>query len=200
MRGLILKDLYMTWKYCKAIIFVSAIFMISSIFIEGSVFFSVYPIVIAGIIPFTIIVYEERFKWAAYRETLPVTRKQAVTAKYMLSLICIAVAVICTVIFMITKIIIREVDIWTTVSTAIFTIPLALIGPSVMLPFIFKYDVEKARLVYYVVVGTICGISVFFSLDYRIPYVPAGVTLLIGIIIFAFSWFVSVKIYENKEL
>ena len=69
-----------------------------------------------------------------------------------------------------------------------------------MLPFIFKYDVEKSRLVYYIVVGGMCGMSAFFSFDSRIPNITGGAGMVIGIILLVISWMLSVKFYENKEL
>ena len=75
MKGLILKDLYMVWNYCKTVVFVCIIFLASSVFVEGSFFFSVYPMVIAGIIPFTIMVYEEKNQMGTLLPVIPHNKK-----------------------------------------------------------------------------------------------------------------------------
>ena len=200
MKGLILKDLYMIWNYCKTVVFVCIIFLASSVFVEGSFFFSVYPLVIAGIIPFTIMVYEEKIKWAPYCQSFPITRKQVVTEKYILSLLCILFAAAISVCFAVIRAIINSVDIFAAFSSVISTVTIALTGPIVMLPFIFKYDVEKSRRVYYLVVGGMAGMSTFFSFESRIPDISNGVGITIGAILLVVSWTLSVKFYENKEL
>ncbi len=200
MKGLILKDLYMVWNYCKTVVFVCIIFLVSSIFIEGSFFFSVYPMIIAGIIPFTIMVYEEKIKWPPYCQALPITRKQVVTEKYILSLLCILFAAAISVCFAVIRSIVSYGNIFDALSTVISTATIALVGPIVMLPFIFKYDVEKSRLVYYLVVGGTVGMSTFFSFESRIPDISNGLGIIIGVVLLAFSWLLSVKFYENKEL
>lgn len=200
MLGLILKDIYMVWNYCKAVVTVCIIFLISSLFIEGNLFFTIYPIIISGIIPFSLLVYEEKFKWAPYCQSFPVTRAQVVSAKYLLSLCCVLIAIILSVVFAVVKSIAAG-GAGVNLSLVFATLPIAFVGPAIMLPFVFKYDVEKARLVYYVVVGGICGLSAFISVDgSNTINLSNGVAILAGIAMFVISWVISVKIYENKEL
>ncbi len=201
MLGLILKDIYMVWNYCKAVVTVCIIFLVSSLFVEGSLFFTIYPIVISGIIPFSLLVYEEKFKWAPYCQSFPVTRAQVVSAKYLLSLSCVLIAIILSVVFAVVKSIVVSGADSVDLSLVFATLPIAFVGPAIMLPFVFKYDVEKARLVYYVVVGGICGLSAFVSVDGgNVINVSEGVTILAGIAMFVISWVISVRIYKNKEL
>ncbi len=201
MLGLVLKDIYMVWNYCRAVVLVCIAFLISSLFVDEIVFFTIYPIIISGIIPFSLLVYEEKFKWAPYCQSFPVTRAQVVSAKYLLSLGCVFLAVVLSIVFAVIKGFVAENAGFPDLSMVLATLPIAFVGPAIMLPFVFKYDVEKARLVYYVVVGGICGLSAFISVDGgNTINVSNGVLLLSAIAMFIISWVISVKIYENKEL
>ena len=86
MKGLLLKDLYMSVKYCR-VFFLAVICFIAVSFFNDDMLFIVYPSLIAGIVPLSLISYEERDKWTQYSGTLPYTRAQIVTGKYLISLI-----------------------------------------------------------------------------------------------------------------
>ena len=44
-----------------------------------------YPTIMFGILPVTLISYDERFHWPAYAGTLPLRRRDEVREKYLLS-------------------------------------------------------------------------------------------------------------------
>ena len=81
MKGLLLKDLYMSAKYCRAFIAIVIIFLAVSFWGDGNAFFIIYPVLLAGIIPTSLISYDERHKWDKYSGTLPYSRAQLVSAK-----------------------------------------------------------------------------------------------------------------------
>ena len=81
MKGLLLKDLYMAAKYCRAFLLIVVVFLAVSFFGDDNIFFVVYPAMIAGIVPVTLISYDERDKWDLYAGTLPYTGSQPVSSK-----------------------------------------------------------------------------------------------------------------------
>ena len=85
MKGLLLKDFYML-KNLKAFILFMAIFLFVSTFSEENMFMLFYPCVLSGIIPVSLLGYDERSKWDKYSLTLPYTRAQIVSAKYLMGL------------------------------------------------------------------------------------------------------------------
>ncbi len=201
MKGLLIKDLIMTWKYCRSFLFIMAVFLIGSVFVTINSFMTVYPIVLSSMLPFTICAYDERIKWNVYCNALPISRKKAVVSKYVFTLICVLTVTIavglCIFIKMYTANLIDMKGLCTTVS---ILLSVALVSPSFMLPFVFKYSVEKARMAYYVTIGVVCATSAMLSGDIRIPDVPAYIALVIAIILFVVSCFISIKLYENKDL
>ena len=51
---------------------------------EENVFYLILPCMFAGILPMTLLSYDERAKWDVTAGAMPVTRDQLVTAKYLL--------------------------------------------------------------------------------------------------------------------
>ena len=85
MKGLLLKDWYMVWKYCKYYFLLGIVFFAFSI-VEDNMFFVFYPCLLCGIIPANLLGYDERSRWMQYSGTLPYTRAQIVSAKYLIGL------------------------------------------------------------------------------------------------------------------
>ena len=64
MKGLLLKDFYLISKYCRAFLFIMAVFIGVSFLGEGNLFFAFYPCIISGMLPMTLIAYDEqKRKW-----------------------------------------------------------------------------------------------------------------------------------------
>jgi len=55
MKGLLLKDWYMVWKYCKYYFLLGIVFFAFSI-VEDNMFFVFYPCLLCGIIPANLLV------------------------------------------------------------------------------------------------------------------------------------------------
>ena len=87
MKGLLLKDIYMAVQFYRAVLLVVAVFLLLTIFGDGSLIFLAYPTMISGMLPITLLSYDTHFKWEQYSGTLPYTRAQLVTVKYLVGLI-----------------------------------------------------------------------------------------------------------------
>ena len=87
MRALFLKDWYMAKSYCRSYLLIVAVFAAVSFISSESLFFMAYPAIMFGILPVTLISYDERFHWPAYAGTLPLRRRDEVREKYLLSLL-----------------------------------------------------------------------------------------------------------------
>ena len=201
MKGLLLKDFIMTWKYCRAFLFLMAVFLIGSVFVTVNSFMTVYPVVLSSMLPFSICAYDERIKWSVYCDALPISRKKVVVSKYLFALICIlTVTVGISLSIFIRMKMNGEVNVKELFTIVTLLLSVALVSPGFMLPFVFKYSVEKARMVYYVTVGVVCAVSAMLSFDVSIPDVPVYIALVIAVVLFALSCFISVKLYENRDL
>ena len=208
MKGLIIKDLYMTVKYCKTNIIISLLFLFLSLANRESLFLSFYPAMLCGIIPTNHLAYDERSKWLHYSQTLPYTPAQIVSGKFIIGLIAqIAILILVGCGHAAVMISGGAFDIISFAVFMMLMLTMSLISSSISLPFIFKYGVEKGRLAYYVMVGIVCGVSVAASKIMTEStaqeinlFGVLPIVCLIGIGIYALSWYFSVVFYKKREL
>ena len=62
MKGLLLKESYMINKYCRMYLVLVCVFAVIFV-MSGNEFMMFYPVVLTGIIPMSLISYDERSKW-----------------------------------------------------------------------------------------------------------------------------------------
>lgn len=207
MKGLLLKDVYMINKYCRAYILLIVVFFAISIFRNGNMFFILYPCLIIGMLPMTLITYDEREKWSEYAETLPYTRAQIVSAKYIIGLGIIMPVNILFAIAWAVEMTTAKTFVFNEYCTLLMTlVSISLIVPAILMSFIFKFGTEKGRIMYYVVVGGICAIGVLlekingnsFAFLLEVPPVLAG--FFVAILLYALSWLLSIHFYKNREI
>ena len=79
MKGLLLKDFYVARKHCKVFVIIMAVFMAISFAGDGDLFFLIYPCFLTGMIPVTLLSYDEHSRWSEYSGTLPCSREQIVS-------------------------------------------------------------------------------------------------------------------------
>ena len=88
MKGLLLKDFYLLASYCKSFLLISAVF-IGLFAVEPSNFFFLLMLcIMLGMLPTTLLSYDEREHWNVYSQVFPVTRGQYVSVKYLIGLLC----------------------------------------------------------------------------------------------------------------
>ena len=91
-----------------------------------------------------------------------------------------------------------------TLLSVIFTLSVA--GPSLILPFIFRYGVEKGRIVFYIVIILLCALSAGMSaIDDAVPdALSAGAASIFmiaaAVIVFILSYLVSLKCFKSKNI
>lgn len=191
MKALLQKDLYQLRAYCKSYLLICAVFFGISLAGEGNLFFITYPAMLCSLIPATLQTYDERGKWACFAGTLPFTRAQLVSAKYLVGLCCSGVVLLG------------------------LTLCLSLVTPAFCLPLIFRFGTEKGRMAYYVSIG------LFFALSYALAdglgisaadassiaaWGRAGTAsgivaaVLVCMALYVCSWLISIRIYQKREI
>ena len=206
MKGLLLKDFYMIWKYFKMYFLVDIVFILISFFSDNNIMFVTIPIMLSGIMPITLLAYDERSRWTEYCGALPYSGAQIVSAKYLVGLIMQAATSFAVFISLLIKddtfISGHSEEILMSV-IAMFII--ALMFPSICMPFSLKFGTEKGRLIYYVVIAAVAG-AVMLSMEstdeipYKlqsntVPLIPIGL-----IVLYVLSWLLSVVLYNHKEV
>ena len=206
MKGLLRKDLYMTWAYGRMLLLISALFLFSSVFMpaEENFFFVIYPVLLGGVLPVTLLSYDERFGWNRYCDALPVSRKLVVDERYLMSLLCFlalyAVTLAVQAAVLLPKG--RAADLG---QLAALLPCFGLLAPAVMLPVTLRFGVEKGRLVYYFFIGMLVAAGLAFSkqllgVSGAIGKWGAAAVLLGVVLLFAASWLLSRRLYEKREL
>ena len=207
MKGLLLKDWYMMKKYCRAYLLIAVVFIAVSLVNEGDMFFVFYPCLLCGMIPVNLLGYDERSHWIQYSGTLPYTRTQLVSAKYLIGLFAQMAMVIVTGIVQAVKMSINGNFVWNDFIVLILLLLIvATLTSSISLPFIFKLGVEKGRTAYYVMIGFVCGASVVASrlfigqMQAEIePNTFLVILALVGVGVYVFSWYLSIVFYKKRE-
>lgn len=207
MKGLLKKDICMIWNYCRSFVLILVVFMIVGAFMEDGFFYSFYPVLLASMLPITLISYDERFKWDVYCQSLPISRKKQVTEKYLISILSVSVVIVCCVAAQIYRMLATvEFDMtavpWQNLPGYVaLLMGLALISPSIMIPLIYKFGAEKGRMVFLVVVGFFCALGALASVEGNLQVPPFSeiALILVCLVIFGISWMISVSICEKKE-
>jgi len=208
MKGLILKDLYMAKKYFRSFLLLIVLFLGMALVDQGNLFFVFYPCLLSGMIPVTLLAYDEQAKWDVYAGTLPVTRAQVVSAKYLIGLIA-QFAVILLV--ALTQGIRNAFTHWLPwgeyLDMMYMLVFISGFASSITLPFMFKLGVEKGRMAYYVMIGVVAGGSAMLSGIFaeqggamQLPTLLPPVMALAGVGILALSWRLSIRFYEKRDL
>ena len=207
MKGLMLKDLYMSAKYCRAFLIIVFVFLAVSFFSDENVFFIIYPTMIASIIPVTLISYDERDKWNQYSGTLPYSKAQIVSSKYITGLLFGGSVFILSVLAAAVRMTLKNSFSWDALlMTAVFLLALGVIGPTLLLPFVFKFGAEKGRIAFYVMVGLLCSVgAVLAGTGFNVGLPSDSISLsviiiLASVLLYALSWRLSILFYQKREL
>ena len=208
MKGLLLKDWYMMTKYCRAYLLIAAIFIGVSFMDPNNSFFVFYPCVLCGMIPMNLLAYDERSGWMSYSGTLPYTRSQIVSAKYLIGLMTQAAMLILTGIAQTVNMTVNgNFDLGSFMVTMLIMLIISLLSSCIALPFVFKLGVERGRIYYYIMVGVVCAASIAGSNIMRAgsdTQIDAGGILCmiaaVGVGLYALSWYVSIVFFKKREL
>ena len=210
MKGLLLKDFYMTAKYCRSYLLIGIVFIAVSFAGPESqnMFFVFYPCLLCGMIPVNLLAYDERSRWLEYSGTLPYTKAQLVSAKYLVGVIAQGIMLLAVGIAQAVRMQLAgsfRLGEYGMIMAAIFA--LATITSSISLPFMFRWGVEKGRIAYYCMIGFVCAAgylgSVFFAQGSAQTVSGREMLvlfLLAGTGIYAASWLASIALYQKREV
>lgn len=150
--------------------------------------------------------YDKYNKWDSYAVSFPNGRKNLVKGKYVANLILILLS---TLFFGLLSLVISQISgTFTTYKNFFFLLSqmfaISCIASAVIYPVIFKFGVEKGRLI---ITGIIFILTFFLTLLLEsLSHLPSLVTSIllslspvIGPIIYYLSYYLSKKIYSHKE-
>lgn len=205
MKGLLLKDWYLGKKTLIATLFIMIIFAVVTVISDNN-YFMVYSVVLGGMIPVTLISYDEKSSWNTYSLTMPYTRAQIVSEKYIAAMIILAVSVISLGIGLVVRAeMSKAVNLDSVFATLGMLSVVGVITPSIMLPVIFKFGVDKGRFVYYIIIIALSsGIASIMEINKRVnfnfnTYMFIILSIVIPLMIMAVSWRLSIIFYEKRD-
>ena len=210
MKGLLLKDFYMAAKYCRTYLLIGIVFIAVSFAGPESqnMFFVFYPCLLCGMIPVNLLAYDERSRWLEYSGTLPYTKAQIVSGKYLVGIIVQGTMLIAVGIAQGVRMNMAGTFGWGEFALFMGSIyAMATVTSSISLPFMFRWGVEKGRIAYYCMIGFVCAAgylgSVFFAQG-SAQTVSGRVMLVLfflaGTGIYAASWLASIALYQKREV
>ena len=216
MKGLIIKDLCVIKNQMKSLLLVLAFFIIFSIINEDATF-------ILFLVPFYMIMilittfnYDEFNKWDSFCNSLPLSRKEIVKSKYILfnatSLIVLILGIIASLIIPNFIENITFESIFASIIGVAFGICLVI---SLLIPFYYKFGSQKGRIMLFLcivilalLIGAITSLDIFNNIELmnlinNLNNLSLGMfallLIIVTVIIMTISYYISIKIYSNKE-
>lgn len=156
MKGLFYKEARSLWHFGKTYLLMLVIFLGLALYqstdSSGGAVWMLYPIFFAGTLPASLIGDDEKSGWQSCCDTLPVTRRQIVAAKYITCLVTAAAVCLLAV-----PVVLLRHDTAAAMPFLAMMAPVGLIVPSVMLPTTYKLGATKGRVVYIVMLMVMAG-------------------------------------------
>lgn len=200
MKALLLKEFYVASKTCRSILLVIVAFFALSFFGNDSQFFILYPLMMVSLVPVTLLSYDERDGWDKYSLTLPCTRAQLVSAKYLIGLIFGGVVFLLVELLLLIGLSMGGNFDFLSMSSVLLL--MGLLGPSILMPFVFKFGSEKGRIAYYFVLALLFAVIAFLIGMGFYEYLNGFSWLVIAaaVLLYLGSWRLSILFYEKREL
>lgn len=213
MKALIIKDLAITRNQTKLILLL-AIICVFMAFVNETAFTIGYMGLLLALLALGTISYDDYDHGYSFLFSLPITKTTYVIEKYLFCLASSFVGVLIGVIATSVANLINGtgLDISGTLSDGIIMILLSMIMVSIMIPLRIKYGTENGKIVSGIILGALfAGILLFrdrlLLLLIRVDKISEGLTPTILILLFALitiiaisiSFFISIKVINNKE-
>ena len=201
MKGLLLKDWKTLLKQMKVMLAIMALFAC----VPGT-YMSAFALFYAAMMPITALAYDERAKWDELAAMMPYTAKAIVGSKYALSLTLVLPVLLLSVL---SRLIVHSTPIVNEDTMALLiTACLSLILMAIDLPFMFRFGVEKGRLIYILLtcVFIVAGATYADKLTNTINGIGTAMVTIVPLLLLAVtaialfvSCCISVHVYRAKR-
>lgn len=202
MKGLVLKDLLNLKQQAKIYLLIVAIWFGIGFADKNASFFSGVTMMLTILIPMTAIGYDDKAKWDRYALTMPISKTQLAISKHLLGLLCAFAGMVLSLLFQLIAIGVPEM---TDLIKYISISSLGIIILSILLPLIFYYGIEKARLLFLIVILIpSAGALLISKMNIQLPSEETIMMIikcfpLVAVIVFVISLLISICIMNRKE-
>ena len=218
MTGLILKDLLILRKTLRSYLFMLIVYVgIAFTGVWSADIVGVLLVVMVVMLPMNVFAYDKQAKWDTYGLALPVGRTKTVAARYLCVLLLCLLSVGLTAILGVMLYAAGRVEepVEFLVSCAVMGLMSVLVN-AIMLPFLYKFGPERARMMFFGIMGGIVllvvaalfplgGLEWLKSLELAEPTpaqaaaIPA-VAAVAGLALLAVSFLLSRHFYGSKDV
>ena len=217
MTGLILKDFLILRRTLRSYLLILAIYVaVAFLGYWSASFVGGFMMVMVAMLPMNVFAYDKQAQWDVYGLSLPVGRTKTVAARYLAVLIMFtASAVLTTVLGVVLTIAGRmEESLGEYLLACAICVVMSMLVNAIMLPFLYKFGPERARIMFFGVMGVITLAGVVFliplggldwlkSLDAPLleqaAALPAAATAA-GLVLLALSFLLSRHFYGSKDV
>lgn len=156
MKGLLYKDFCMLRRSLWSMLILVAVFCLvpEDTFFNLGLFFVIYT----GLLPASLLSFDERSKWDKLAPMLPVTRREIVRSKYVMGFYLTLAA---GALFFLGRAAVARVAAPKAAAMALSATAVGLLFQSVLYPFLFRLGVEKGRLA----MGGVTAVMVFLCVS-----------------------------------
>ena len=202
MKGIVIKDLLTLKSSMKTVVLIVILFGFMGAK-SGSAYMSTFASVYAAILPMTCMAFDERSRFNRYAVIMPVNLRDIVLSKYVVGLILAVAATVVAVAM-------TALSGGSIGETVAASIAIPMVYHSILLPLMFKFGVEKSRIIILAgVVVPAVGIS-FLEESGRLSgvinalgsvQVSSALAYAAGglIVIYTASVLISLAVCKNKE-
>ena len=204
MKGLLIKDFYTLTKQLKIFLLFIVFFSLMQGFSTAS-----FAFVYSAMLPITAMAYDERSKWDKLAAMMPYSKRSLVIEKYLLGYICLAAVVILSFIVKIVFSIYSKEPISAEVlMESLLLACLAVLFLAINLPCMFKFGVEKGRLLFFalIVMLVIGGAALGDKITQWINLLQVDfiklifIAVLLAVVVNTISIAYSIRIYKKREI
>lgn len=209
MKGLLMKDLLVLRGNARnTLLFLLVYCIIFGIISQDANMVSGIAIIMLTTLSISTFSYDNLARWEGYALCLPVTRKQMVQAKYLLSLLFAAAGAVLSLLLGLGISAFGDqgpLPMDEIVGTPVALLAASFIGISVLLPLIYKFGIEKSKVIFVAIVGVPTLVGYLLSrLEVQLPSIenPQKLLWLLPVIILVLligSYCLSCRIFSKKE-
>ncbi len=195
MKALLLKDYCVLWKQLRFFLLFILIFSA----LPGG-FNGVFAVTYAALLPYSCIAYDERSKWDQMAAMMPYTARDLVLSRYVLGWIAAAGA--CALSLVLQGIFSSILDTGFYPVTLVLAFFACLATLALTLPLIFRFGVERGRLIMFLIIFLVCGsagaLGAVTDTSSGPPPVAVWLLLPVSLVLTALSIPLSVRWYAKR--
>lgn len=206
MKGLLIKDFLYLREMRRTLIIFGAVFLLF-LFVSksegpGENFFAAFAVAMTLILDLSLFSFDDAAKWDLYAGALPVGRNSAVAERYLITLV---LAVGFSFFFGGVSVLILGGFTWDDFGNYYANFGAALAILSVLIPLVYRFGVQKARLALLTLFLLIVAVGILLKHVVGLTVTEAEMMLWLKLsptfllILFFGSFLVSCEIYQKKE-